>query len=69
MADPISLPPAPRFIAEKEVLRRLGISRASLWRWQENAPSFPKRRKIGPRRVAWLEDEIENWMASRHAVS
>jgi prophage regulatory protein len=31
----------------------------------EKADQFPKRLLIGPCRVAWFEDEIEEWKASR----
>jgi predicted DNA-binding transcriptional regulator AlpA len=49
-----------------EVLDRLGISRATLLRW-ESAGIAPKRRLVGPNTVAYLEAEIDSFMASRPA--
>jgi len=31
----------------------------------EAAGDFPKRIRIGANRVAWLKDEVENWIADR----
>ena len=53
-----------RLLREKDVLDRLGISRATLWRW-ERAGITPPRRQLGPHAVAWLEGEIEKFIASR----
>lgn len=53
-----------RLLSEKDVLKLTGISRATLWRWQQ-AGDFPQRRQIGPRRVAWLESELDAWLTSR----
>ncbi len=31
----------------------------------EKAGSFPKRVQLGQSRVAWFEDEVEDWISSR----
>lgn len=31
----------------------------------EKKGQFPKRRQLGPRRVGWVEAEIDAWLASR----
>jgi prophage regulatory protein len=33
----------------------------------ERAGKFPKRVKVGENRVAWLESEVEDWIAARVA--
>src|ERR1700683_1323928 len=35
----------------------------------EKAGQFPKRIRLGACRVAWWEDEVENWKASRPRCS
>ncbi|EMB4117870.1 AlpA family phage regulatory protein [Pseudomonas aeruginosa] len=56
-----------KYLSEKAVCDRVGVSRCTLWRWQQEG-TFPKRRQIGPRRVAWLESELNTWFASRPEV-
>ena len=34
----------------------------------EHAGVFPKRIKLGECRVAWLAEEVENWIAERVAL-
>lgn len=53
-----------RFIRQPEVLARVGVSWMTLVRWEKQG-RFPKRRKIGPNTVAWLETEIDNWCAEQ----
>ena len=55
-----------RFILDSEIRNITGKSRATIWRW-ERAGLFPKRRKIGPNRIGWLESEVAAWVASRTA--
>lgn len=54
-------------ISASEVSNRIGVSRVTLWRW-ENAGEFPLRIKIGPNRVGWRVSEIEDWVSSRPTV-
>jgi prophage regulatory protein len=57
-----------RYLRQPEVLTRVGVSWMTLVRW-ERADTFPKRRKLGPNVVAWLESEIDAWCASREAAN
>ena len=50
-----------------EVLRRTGLSRSTLNRY-EKAGTFPRRRKLGVRTVGWLESEIDYWMENNNQV-
>ena len=66
--------PQKRFIRLPEVLSRTGYGRTSIYRKMEDG-SFPKSLKLGgppkdpsvfdSRGVAWIEDEVEQWIESR----
>ena len=53
-----------KFLRRKEVENRTGLSRSAIYDHMSKG-SFPKQYKIGLRAVAWLEDDIDNWMLSR----
>ena len=63
-----------RFIRLNEVLSRTGYGRTSIYRKMEDG-SFPRSVKLGgppkdpeafdSRAVAWIENEVEQWMESR----
>jgi prophage regulatory protein len=56
-----------RVLRAAEMCARLGISRVTLWRW-ERAGLIPRKRKLGPNTIGWLEPEVEAWLASRPTV-
>ena len=66
--------PKHRFIRLNEVLSRTGYGRTSIYRKMEDG-EFPKSVKLGgphkdpsvfdSRAVAWIEDEVEQWIESR----
>ena len=56
-----------RFLRIEEVMTRVGLSRPTIWR-MERANDFPRRRQLGRNSVAWVEEEIEEWMASREVA-
>ena len=47
-----------------EVDARVPYSRAHLYRLEDQG-EFPKRKRIGANRVAWVRAEIEQWLADR----
>jgi prophage regulatory protein len=47
----------------RSVKEQTGLSRSSIYA----DPSFPKPVKIGSRAVAWVEDEICDWISARIA--
>lgn len=54
-----------RLISEKRVRELVrGPSRSTLLRW-EKLGLFPRRRRIGPNRIAYLENEINGWLESK----
>ncbi len=53
-----------RFIGEAEIKKITSLSRSTRWRL-ERSGGFPKKRKISPNRVAWLESEVLDWIAAQ----
>lgn len=53
-----------RFISVSEVLDRICLSKTHLYR-KINSGQFPRPVPLGPQKVAFLESEIEDWMAAR----
>lgn len=57
-----------RILREAEVQAKTGRSRAQRWRDENaNPPTFPKRVRLGPNAVGWLQSEIDAWIAARAA--
>jgi len=56
-----------RLIASKEVCRRTSLSRASLYRLMSDG-GFPRPVPLHGVRKAWIESEIDAWIASRIAA-
>ena len=52
------------FMMSDEVDARVPYSRAHLYRLEDQG-EFPKRKRIGANRVAWVRSEIERWLADR----
>ncbi len=48
----------------RQVIEATGLSRSSLWRYERDS-RFPRRLRLGPNAVGWLESEIEEWLKSR----
>jgi prophage regulatory protein len=51
----------PRLLRLDTVREITGLSRSTIYA----DPTFPKPCKIGERAVAWVEEEIEAWVASK----
>lgn len=68
-------PPAPRPAPEhaappalmtiKDVCATLGCSRTSVYKWEAQDATFPRRVHLGGRAVRWRRAEVEAWAASR----
>jgi predicted DNA-binding transcriptional regulator AlpA len=56
-------PPSPKMIFKNEVIRRVGFTYPTLWRWMREG-TFPLSFDVGSR-TAWAESEIDNWLANR----
>ncbi|MDN8000949.1 helix-turn-helix transcriptional regulator [Burkholderia multivorans] len=53
-----------RLIRLREVRTRVGLGASTLYRYLA-AGKFPRPVEIGGGRVAWLESEIDAWIAGR----
>ena len=53
-----------RFLREKQCRDITGLSRTTRWRL-ERAGLFPKRYRISPGAIAWLESQVQEWIESR----
>ena len=51
------------YLSQAEILARLGISRATLYRWISEG-RFPRPLILGPRVRRWRAGVIENWLKS-----
>lgn len=58
----------PVLIRRPEVERRTGLQRSAIY-LRARLGTFPKQIKIGTRNVAWVESEIDAWVAERVAKS
>ena len=54
----------PRFLRISEVIRRVVVSRPTIYRWMREG-TFPKQIAIGANSVVWLESDITKWMDQR----
>jgi prophage regulatory protein len=61
-----NIAPQDRFLRLPEVMSRTGLSRSSIY-LHISAGHFPKQISLGRRCTAWLESEINNWIAERIA--
>ncbi|AWX99282.1 transcriptional regulator [Marinomonas primoryensis] len=53
-----------KLIKLSEVMTQTGLSRSSIYKFMDEN-TFPKSVALGGRAVAWLENEIEEWMFER----
>lgn len=55
-----------RILTEAKVEELVPFS-SSQRRRMEHAGTFPKRVRLGPCRVGWVESEVQDWLAARLA--
>jgi prophage regulatory protein len=56
-----------KFIRFKAVRERTGLSRSTIWRL-ERVGAFPKHHQISANAVAWMEQDVVNWIQSKVGV-
>jgi prophage regulatory protein len=66
-AAAVGAPNVPRLFSLPAVVALTSASRASIYVWIK-AGEFPKPIKLGPRRVAWREEDVLAFLASRKAA-
>lgn len=62
--DSTAEPKPNKFLRLPEVTSRTGLSRSTLYT-RMAGQVFPSSVSIGPRSVAWLESEVDEWIANR----
>jgi prophage regulatory protein len=45
-----------------------GLSRMTVYRMEKRG-EFPNRRRLGANSVAWIEEEVDSWIAARPAIA
>ncbi len=55
-----------RLIPLRDVLARTGLKRSTLY-VRIGRGQFPKPVRLGPNRVGWVEQEVEDWIRARIA--
>lgn len=53
-----------RLVTLGEVLNRIPYSKVHVYRLMASG-EFPKQVEVGPQRVAWVEQEVDDWIAER----
>jgi predicted DNA-binding transcriptional regulator AlpA len=52
-----------RLLSKSDVLIRVGVSFATIWKWMLEG-KFPRARMIGGIKSCWLASEVEEWMTN-----
>ena len=58
-----------QLISVPAVAARLGIHRATIYRWIEANPSFPRPFKLSPRRVMFDAAEVDSFIRACRGVA
>ena len=53
-----------RLLSLPQVKNAIPYSASQIWRLEQKG-DFPKRVRIGPNRVGWIEAEISDWLRSK----
>jgi prophage regulatory protein len=55
---------AERFLSMRQVLERVGLSRTTLYE-RMDAGTFPRSVPLGPKRIAFVEGQVDAWMTTQ----
>ncbi|MBZ5875242.1 helix-turn-helix transcriptional regulator [Chromohalobacter israelensis] len=55
-----------RFLKLKDVMHLTGLGRSTVYKYISES-RFPKPVTLGERNVAWVEDEVQEWMLEKIA--
>ncbi len=53
-----------RVIRFAEVRSKVGLSRTTIWRLEQDG-RFPRRRQLSAGAVGWIAEEVEEWLQNR----
>ena len=56
------------FLTLNEVMEITTVGRSTLYSWMPKG-LFPRPVNLGPRKVAWLQSDIDDWMEARIGTS
>lgn len=56
-----------KFLRLTQVTEITGLSRSTIYRYMDQG-MFPKNYELGPRTVAWLEQDVQGWFQQRVSV-
>jgi prophage regulatory protein len=62
----LDYPRGQRVLRSREVSVRVGLSRTTVWRLRQQG-DFPAPRQLSANAMGWTEEEIDQWIASRHS--
>lgn len=57
-----------KYVSDKQVADRFGVSRITIWRWVKVDPTFPRPVAFSPGCTRWKLVDIEAWEAAREAA-
>lgn len=57
-----------RLLAWRDVAKRVPLSRTTIWHLRRSG-AFPEPTRISVRRIAWSEDQINEWIESRYGAT
>jgi prophage regulatory protein len=49
------------YLSDNDVAERLGVSRATIWRWTNKSPDFPQPYRFGGAVTRWKLSDLEQW--------
>lgn len=52
------------YLELRDVIKTTSLSKATIYRMMSSG-EFPKQRKIGMRRVAWLKEDVTDWIKKK----
>ena len=52
------------YLELRDVIKTTSLSKATIYRMMRNG-EFPKQRKISMRRVAWLKEDVTDWVEKK----
>ncbi len=59
---------AETYVSDSHLGTRYSVHRATIWRWVNTDPDFPKPVKLSPQCTRWKLSDIEIWEARRAAA-